>query len=256
MGNNISKQRTTLGSLKFVFLALYFVILTIERVISLVVCFTNDLSALDSLDYYMMALTVTAIFGAYIYGAIKFTGAVKDHDHNHDGGEKRSNVFGELAIAAGILLLGGMVHTEGSIPAMQFASYGMILISMALHTVQNVKSSGSAAKSWLSFSYTVAYSMAIPVVYHTQIAAANIFIPIEIVVSAGMVIMFTGMLRRFYNEGGENRFFPVWFLFALIGDAAVIAMRWQEEINYFALIFICLTTLLWLIGTIFRAERK
>lgn len=250
MGNNSSK-RSLLSVLKFVFLALYFVILTAERVISLIVCFTNDFSSLDSLDYYMMALTVVAIFGAYIFGAIKFTGAVKNSDEN-----KKGSVFGELAIAAGILLLGGMVHTNGSIPVMQFTSYGMILISMALHTIQNLKRSGSAAKSWLSFAYTVAYSMAIPVVYHTEIAAANIFIPIEIIVSAGMVIMFTGMLRRFYNEGGDNRFFPVWFLFALIGDAAVVAMRWAEEINYFVLIFISLTTLLWLVGTIFMAKQK
>ena len=248
---NASRRPAPMSIVKLVFLALYFVILTIERVISLIVCFTGELSQLDSLDYYMMALTVVAIFGAYIFGVIKFTDAVK-----HSDDEKSSGVFGELAIAAGILLLGGMVHTEGSIPVMQFTSYGMILISMALHTVQNLKRSGSAAKSWLSFSYTVAYSMAIPVVYHTEIAAANIFIPIEIVVSAGMVIMFTGMLRRFYNEGGDNRFFPVWFLFALIGDAAVVAMRWQEEINFFVLIFISLTTLLWLIGTIFRSKQK
>ena len=244
-------KRPALTILKLVFLALYFVILTAERVISLIVCFTNDLSELDSLDYYMMALTVIAIFGAYIFGVMKFTVALKNPDD-----EERGSVFGELAVAAGILLLGGMVHTNGSIPVMQFVSYGMILISMALHTLQNVRSSGGAAERWLSFSYTVAYSMAIPVVYHTQISAANIFIPLEIIVSAGMVIMFTGMLRRFYNEGGENRFFPVWFLFALIGDVAVIALRWVEEINSFVLIFISLTTLLWIIGTLFRAKQK
>lgn len=252
MGNNIS-NRPILSVIKLVFLALYFLILTAERVISLIVCFTSDLSQLDSLDYYMMALTVLALFGAYIFGVVKFTNAVKEPD------DKRGGVFGELAVAAGILLLGGMVHTEGSIPVMQFVSYGMILISMALHTIQNVRNTkrpGSVAGGWLSFAYTVAYSMAIPVVYHTQIAAANIFIPLEIIVSAGMVIMFTAMLRRFYNEGGDNRFFPVWFLFALLGDAAVVVMRWQEEINSFVLIFISLTTLLWIIGTIFRAKQK
>lgn len=247
-------KRPPLSVLKLVFLALYFLILTAERVISLIVCFTNDLSRHDSLDYYMMALTVLAIFGAYIYGAVKFTGAVKRSDDEED--ERRKSVFGDLAVAAGILLLGGMVHTEGSIPVMQFISYGMILISMALHTVQNAKKSGSLVRSWIAFSYTVAYSMAIPVVYHTQIAAANIFIPLEIAVSAGMVIMFTGMLRRFYNEGGSNRFFPVWFLFALIGDAAVLALRWQEEINFFVLIFISVTALLWLIGSILKMDRK
>lgn len=248
-------KRSLLSVLKFVFLALYFLILTAERVISLIVCFTNDLSRHDGLDYYMMALTVLGIFGAYIYGAIKFTDAVK-HPDDDDNERGHGSVFSDLAVAAGILLLGGMVHTEGSIPVMQFVSYGMILTSMALHTVQNVKNTGSAARSWISFSYTVAYSMAIPVVYHTQIAFANVFIPLEIIVSAGMVIMFTGMLRRFYNENGENRFFPVWFLFALIGDAAVLALRWQEEINLFVLIFISVTTLLWLIGSILKMDRK
>lgn len=245
-----NSKRSTLSVLKFVFLALYFVILTAERVISLVVCFTGDMSKLDSLDYYMIALTVFALFGAYIYGAVKFMGDIRGSD------EKRGSVFGDLAVAAGILLLGGMVHTEGSIPPIQFASYGMILISMALHTVQNIKHTNGAAESWLAFAYTVAYSMAIPVVYHTGIELKNVFIPLEISVSAGMVIMFTVMLRKFYTGHGLNSYFPVWFLFALLGDAAVLALRWTEEINSFVLIFISLTTVLWLVGTIFKSKTK
>lgn len=245
-------KRSKLDVAKFVFLALYFVILTVERVISLVVCFTGDMSKLDSLDYYMIALTVFGIFGAYIYGVVKLMGDIK----HPDDGKKRGNVFGDLVVAAGILLLGGMVHTEGSIPPVQFASYGMILISMALHTVQNVKNTHGALESWLAFAYTVAYSMAIPVVYHTQIELKNVFIPLEIAVSAGMVIMFTVMLRKFYNGNGLNSYFPVWFLFALAGDAAVLALRWQEEINSFVLIFISLTTVLWVVGTIFKHKAK
>lgn len=245
-----NSKRPLSSVLKFVFLALYFLILTAERVISLVVCFTGDLSAHDSLDYYMIALTVLAIFGAYIYGAVKFTGAVKHSS------EKSGSVFGDLAVAAGILLLGGMVHTEGSIPGMQFASYGMILISMAIHTACSVKRSGGGLVKWISFSYITAFSMAIPVVYHTSIELANVFIPLEIAVSAGMVLMFTGMLRRFYNTDGECRFFPVWFLFALAGDAAVVALRWTEEINFFVLIFISVTTILWTIGTALKQKSK
>ena len=118
-----SKQ-SILNVLKFVFLALYFLILTVERVISLIVCFTNDLSRHDGLDYYMIALTVLGIFGAYIYGAIKFTGALRHPDDDtDDNDDDHGSVFGDLAVAAGILLLGGMVHTEGSIHVMQFISY-------------------------------------------------------------------------------------------------------------------------------------
>ena len=244
-------KRSKLSVAKFVFLALYFVILTVERAISLAVCFTGDLSELNSLDYYMIALTVFGIFGAYIYGAVRFTVDIRNSDER-----KRGGVFGDLAVAAGILLFGGMVHTKGSIPPIQFASYGMILISMAIHTVQNIKNTGSAAKSWIAFAYTVAYSMAIPVVYPPLGKLPAAFVPVEIAVSAGMVIMFTVMLRRFYNGYGENGYFPVWFLFALIGDAAVLALRWTEEINWFVLIFVSLTTVLWVTGTILKSRAK
>ena len=60
-----------------------------------------------------------------------------------------------------------MVHTHGSIPPIQFESYGMILISMAIHTASQVNEQGGGVIRWLSFSYIVAFSMAIPVVYTT-----------------------------------------------------------------------------------------
>lgn len=243
------------NTLKFIFLALYFLILTAERVISVVVCFIGDLSRHDSLDYYMIALTILGIFGAYIYGSVKLRNALHGYE-DKDKLRKDGKVFGDLAVAAGILLLGGMVHTEGSIPGMQFTSYGMILISMAIHTAMSVKKHGEPLIRWLSFAYIVAFSMAIPVVYHTKIELAGVFIPIEITVSAGMVIMFTVMLRRFYLENGYCKFFPLWFVFALVGDAAVIALRWREEINFFVLIFISVTAVLWTIGTVIKLKNK
>lgn len=233
---------------KFLFLALYFVILTVERVISLVTCFAGDLSRFDWLDYYMIALTILAIFGAYIFIVVRFS--------KKSGSVKSENAFGELAIAAGILLLGGMVHTEGSIPPVQFASYGMILVSMAIHTAQNVKRGKNADKKWLSFAYIVAYSMSIPVVYHTSIELSYIFIPIEIIVSLGLVLLFTDMLRRFYLGNGESTFSLLPFMVALFGDFAVLVLRWQEYVNTFVLIFICVTTVLWFAGNVLCIKRK
>ena len=177
-----SKKTADFSKFKFIFLALYFVILTIERVISVVKFCMGGHKTADQLEYYMIMLTLFAIFGSYIYAVIRFMGVVKNHD---------SDIFSELAIAAGILLLGGMVHTEGSILPMQFASYGMILIAMAFHTAESAKNFGGAAMKWVTFGYITAYSMAIPVVYHTNIELANVFIPIECIVSAGMVGMFT-----------------------------------------------------------------
>ena len=234
---------------KFIFLMLYFVILTAERVISLVKCCTGSFKGFDVLDYYMLMLTVFAIFGSYLFAVIRCTDVVKRRDKN-------DNIFSELSIAAGILLLGGMVHTDGSIPVMQFISYGMILISMAIHTAQNVRRSKNADHKWLSFAYIVAYSMSIPVVYHTSIDLAYLFIPIECVVSVGMVAMFTIMLTRFYLGNGEYRFSLLPFMVALFGDFAVLYLRWEEEKNMFVLIFICVTTVLWFAGNMMVIKRK
>ena len=234
---------------KFIFLMLYFVILTAERVISLVKCCLGSFKGFDSLDYYMLMLTVFAIFGSYIFGVIRCTDIIRRRNKNND-------IFSELSVSAGILLLGGMVHTEGSIPVMQFISYGMILVSMAIHTAMNVKLSKNADHKWLSFAYIVAYSMAIPVVYHTNISISYIFIPIECVVSAVMVGMFTIMLGRFYAGNGENSFSLVPFMPALFGDFAVLFLCWEEEINTFVLIFLCVMTVLWFAGNMMFIKRK
>ncbi len=236
--------------LKNLFLLLYFPILTAERVISLVAFFTGDMGGYDFLDWYMVLLTISATIAAYAYLLAKCPGAININS------PKNGEQYGNICIAAGLLLLGGMVHTEGTIPPIQFASYGMILISMAINTVQSVKEKGSPLYRWLSFGYILAYSMAIPVVYHMAGELKTVFYPVEIVTSAGMVVMFTIMLRRFYRENGECRFSVCSFAFAVILDAAVLALRWSEEINFFVLIFICVTALLWILGKAVMAKIK
>lgn len=237
---------------KLVFLLMYFLILTIERVISLVTVFTGDMGSYDLLDLYMTALTVAAIVGAYVYMLVRCRFTVQHYDNGKVSAapELEQDVFGKLAVAAGILLLGGMVHTDGTIPPLQFAAYGMILISMAIHTAQCVREHGGGLIRWLSFGYIVAFSMSIPVVYHTSIELAALFIPLEIVVSAGMVVMFTLMLRGFYNGDGEYAFPAAPFAAAAVGDAAVLMLRWNEEINLFVLIFICVAAVLFVAGKI------
>lgn len=242
-------KRTRLGYWKFIFLLLYFAILTVERIISIVTCCMGDFHSISGLDYYMLMLSIFAVFGSYIYGVICCTDIVKKHsDYN--------NIFSELAIAAGLLLLGGMVHTDGSIPPMQFISYGMLLTSMAIHTIQQVKKSKNHLQKWLSFAYIVAYSMAIPVVYHTNIELAYLFEPIECVVSAGMVAMFTIMLTRFYSGNGEDKLTLLPLLIALFGDYTILVLRWEEEVNLFVLIFLCAAVALWFVGNIAYIVKK
>ena len=63
-----------------------------------------------------------------------------------------------------------------------------IFISSCHRKASTMISPTSAAKNGRGEKlYTVAYSMSIPVVYHTGISFKYLFIPIEIIVSAGMV---------------------------------------------------------------------
>lgn len=230
-------KKTMADKAKMIFLLLYFLILTAERLISLGAIFTGDFSRFDGLDWYMTILTILSLIGAYLFIFLRCRSA-----------SSPAELFGRLSVAAGIILLGGMVHTHGSIPPLQFVSYGMILISMAIHTAVQIKEHGGGVLRWLSFSYIVAFSMAIPVVYPTSIELSWLFIPLEIVVSAGMVALFTIMLRGFYMGTGAYGFHPAPLIAAVIGDSAVIALRFSEEINYFVLIFISIAVILFIAG--------
>lgn len=244
-------QKTSMADkAKMFFLLLYFLILTVERVISLVSVFTGDFSSYSGLDWYMTILTVLSIIGAYAFIVLKCRITAKEYPNGKVSASPTvaDGEFGKLSIAAGILLLGGMVHTPGTIAPVQFVSYGMILISMGIHTATMVKAHGKGLLRWLSFSYIVAFSMAIPVVYPTGIELAWLFIPLEIIVSAVMVVLFTIMLRNLYNGTGIYSFPLLPFLVALIGDIGVVALRWNEEINFFVLIFVTVTTLLYAVG--------
>lgn len=246
-------KKPVLDKLKMIFFLAYFLILSVERIISLVAVFTGNLSKYDALDWYMTALTLFAIFGAYVFMATKCHVSFKSL--GSDFAEDNEN-YAKLSIAAGILLLGGMVHTEGTIPGIQFASYGMLLGAMGIHTWQCAKRDGKALMKWLSFAYITAFSMSIPVVYHTNIELKYLFIPIECVVSAGMVVLFTIMLKRFFTQNSESDFSPVPYITAVVGAFAVIILRWSEEINWFVLIFICVTSVLWFLSNILSMIKK
>lgn len=246
-------KKTVLDKLKMIFFLAYFLILSVERIISLVAVFTGDLSKYDALDWYMTALTLFAIFGAYVFMATKCHVSLKSTEIDLD--DENEN-YAKLSIAAGILLLGGMVHTEGTIPGIQFASYGVLLGSMGIHAFQCAKRDGKALMKWLSFAYITAYSMSIPVVYHTNIELKYLFIPIECVVSAGMVVLFTIMLKRFFTQNSESDFSPIPYITAVIGAFAVIILRWDEEINWFVLIAISATSILWFLSNILSMIKK
>lgn len=235
--------------LQCVLFLLYFALLTVERIISLVEAFKTPFTEMLPLDAYMTVLTVLALIGGWAY-LIVWGRKLFDF-----GAVKTENDFLHPCIAAGILLLGGMVHTQGTIPPVQFAAYGCLLVAMLLHTVHGVRQNGNGVLRWMSYAYITAFSMAIPVVYATKCvpdtcALCTAFYPIESIASVLLVALFTGMLVRFYRNDGLLTFCPWSWGIAAALDAVVLGLRWHDEINFFVLIFIALTVLIGIVGKV------
>lgn len=157
--------------------------------------------------------------------------------------------YARLSIAAGVLLFSGMVHTEHTIPVVQFVSYGALIVAMALRIV-TAHGGDNTFMRWFSFAYLTAFSMAIPVMYHSQIKAASAFHIIEAVVMAALVISFTFMMRQLFMGNGADLFYIAPIVIAAVGDAVVVAMRWKEKVNTFVLIFIVAAVLMYGVGKV------
>ena len=148
-----------------------------------------------------------------------------------------------------------MVHTEYTIAGVQFASYGALIAAMVLRVVEINRNGGDGFSSWYSLIYCVMFSMAIPVVYKSNIDKAALFHTIESIVSLTLVVVFTYMLNRVFLTKADNLMYLVPFLIMIIGDVLVLALRWKESVNSFVLIFASVSTLMFIIGRIFAYFR-
>ena len=166
----------------------------------------------------------------------------------------RDSRFGNAA--HGIHHVSGMLHTEFTIAPIQFAAYGMLIIAMILRAVELSGDSQNRFSLWYSLGYLTAFSMAIPVVYHSEIENAVLFHVIESAVMLLLVLSFTLMLRRLFLGKGENLLLWVPFIIMAVGDAVVLWMRWAEEINSFVLIFACLSAVLFIIGKVISGIKR
>ncbi len=234
---------------------LYFIILFSERVQSmarmvygpdgrglLVTGFDTyvDLTACISL---FLTLVLLLFFNRGFFKSLFSASAVPDHRI--------------LSITAGIALMGGMVHTENTIAPLQFAAYGALILGMILRTVQTAQKARNRFTLWYSLAYLTVFSMSIPVMYRSHIEYATLFHIIEAVTAAVLVVCFTYMLMRVLEGKAEDLLFPAPIVIMAVLDAVVIGMRWNEEVNTFALIFAVLAAVMFVIGKLlFRSSRQ
>lgn len=164
--------------------------------------------------------------------------------------------LGTLSIAAGILLLSGMVHTEYTIAPLQFVAYGALIIAMFIRTATVTPSSGNPALLWLSLIYLTAFSMAIPVMYESQIRLSTLFHVIEAVTAILLVFVFTYFMRIVFVGDATNLFFWLPMLVTAVLDGVLIAMRWKEKVNAFVLIFLIVACVLFCVGKTLLLVKK
>ncbi|MCR4879837.1 MAG: hypothetical protein K5906_02655 [Bacilli bacterium] len=230
---------------------LYFIILIVERVLSVTLSLVNKVNLYGTgFDGFTYTLVFTSILAFIIYLILKCRPHIKALFIKNDELD-----YFHLCIASGILLLSGMVHTQYTVPVIQFISYGILIIGILLKVILMHVNSSNKLLLWLSFSYLVCFSMAIPVMYHSYIEVSATFHVIEAFAIFFLVGVFTYlMLLLFANK--EDLFIPWAIGIAFMFDVTLIIMRWNEEINVFVLIFISLSVILFTIGSYIKYIKK
>ena len=233
------------------FFLLYFVILFAERAQSLIRAATANQFFMDTFESVAGVIVSLSLLSAVVLLAFFNKTFWKSL------GGKAEPDYAMMTVTAGVILVSGMIHTEYTIPAIQFASYGMLIVAMILRAVQPMPETKNRFGLWYLLIYLTVFSMAIPVVYkHYTLTNATLFHVIEYLVMLALVISFTIMLRRLFLGRGENLLLWIPFAIMAVGDAVVLWMGWAAEVNAFVLIFAALSVILFIIGKIIFAVRK
>lgn len=122
---------------------LYFIILFAERVQSIVRSIRDkDVklfgSGFDSYVYLAVFLSLAAFLVLLAVGNAAFLQSLFTMDVN----VYRSIDYRMLSITVGVILVSGMVHTEYTIPGIQFASYGMLIAAFGYQDGMRKRTSG------------------------------------------------------------------------------------------------------------------
>ncbi len=233
---------------------LYFIVLFAERVQSIVRSIKDKNVKLfgngfNGYVYLAVFLSLAAFLVLLIVGNAWFLKSLFTMDMN----VYNSVDYRMLSITAGVILVSGMVHTEYTIPGIQFASYGMLIAALVIKTACVNAQAEDRVLLWMSLVYLILFSMAIPVVYHSEIDKAILFHVIEAVVSLALVAVFAVLMYKVMIGNAVNLFYVI--PIAVIGDTIIVAMRWKEKVNGFVLIFLIAASVVWIAGKIAAAVR-
>ena len=252
------KTTKILSKLKLIGLILYFIILFIERLLAVILSFKigGEYALVSGNVFNYIAYGITAIsLAAGLVLMIRVLPAMvvsvftsKEYDF--------SSNYKPVVIAAMAILFGGMMHTGFTIAPVQFVAYGFLIGSMIVRTIEcclEVKAGavpggkGRRFASIVSVIYLTLLAMAVPVSYISfqDMPMRAVFFAVEFIAVFVLVPVFGILLLKFY-ETGVTSFSFLYPMLVLLLSGLTVALKWKEEINWFVLIFVVLTTLFYL----------
>lgn len=257
---SLSKQKsiTFLSKLKLFFLILYFVVLFIERLFAVILSFHYGgeyaLVSGNVFNYIAYGITAVSLIAGLVL-MIRVLPAMFASVFTSKAYDWTSNLK-PVVIAAMAILFGGMMHTGFTVAPVQFVAYGFLIASMVVRTVEyclqvkaGVVSGGKGCKfaSIVSVIYLTLLAMAVPVSYISfqAMPMRAIFFAVEFTAVFVLVPVFGMLLLKFY-ETGITSFSFVYPLLMFVLSGLTVALKWKEEINWFVLIFVVLTSLFYL----------
>jgi len=226
---------------------LYFIILIVERVISITQSFINGVNIFDSyfngFVYLLTFISLGATIILLIFNRYHFVGLFSRDEKVYSKID-----FIKLSIISGVILFSGMVHTEYSSFLIQVVSYAFLIIGILFKVIDINKNSKNRYNLWLSFIYLVCFAMAIPVMYsYPSSTNVNALYALETITVLLLVPAYTYfMIRLFRNE--ENKIFnPLLFILLIALDSSILVLRWNHESTTFVLIFLIATIVTYIV---------
>lgn len=228
---------------------LFYITLMTERVISLVLTLRDkDYNIFESgfrIYSYAMVLASLCVFLLLLFTLNRpFLMALFSRNPEVQSRVKPKR----FSILIGVILISVMIHTAHTTLWLQFAAYGILIIGMIVANIDNLKGKKTDAVQWISLLYLIAYSMAIPVVYESNMPGPTLFYIVEASASIILIGLFTFMVSKVFSGTASNLLYVEPLHIAMFLNIAVLWLRWDEEINYFVLISTAIAIVLWLVG--------
>lgn len=257
----MEKRKLVLNKLMIAGFLGYVLILLVERILAIVLSVNTSSTtlALTSGDGFAIAtytITCISVLAGVIllikpiYQLLKVTFKKDLFDFTTNSKQ--------LIIASMVLLVSGMMHTGYTLAGLQFAAYGLLIVSIIARGIEAIYEGKDKFVVISSLIFIVCFSMAIPVCYYTKLGAplGLIFFIVEFVTVFALIPIFTYMLINFFKEGIHR--FDVCTIFAMmLLSGLTVGLKWQEEVNWFLFIFVCVTALVYFtIGLISRSKIK